>query len=117
MTAGPTQPGSGSVAATGGTGDGADGIVTVNLSTNAASVSIAASGGTLSDGGANTIPFTDITATDGGTITVPDFGASVNVTPGGVFDLSDSWTYSYDNSTVYAAGTYDGRATYTVTVL
>jgi len=110
------QPGAnGPFAATGGAGDGADGAVTVRLITNAANVSIAATGGNLTSGGDN-IPFTDITAADGGTITVPDFGATVNVAPGS-FSLTDTWTYTYDDSTVYNAGTYDGQATYTVTTL
>ncbi|HIP67734.1 MAG TPA: hypothetical protein EYH06_03990 [Chromatiales bacterium] len=113
---GATQPGSGGpFAATGGTGDGADGAVTVRLITNAANVSIGATGGNLTSG-ADTIPFADITAADSGTITVPDFGATVNVAPG-AFSLTDTWTYTYDNSTVYNAGTYDGQATYTVTTL
>ncbi len=114
---GATQPGSGGpFSATGGVGDGNDGALTVNLITNAANVSIAASGGNLTSGGDN-LPFTDITATDTGTITVPDFGATVSPVATGTFSLTDTWTYTYDNSTVYPAGTYNGTATYTVTVL
>ncbi len=112
-----TLPGSGGpFAATGGVGDGADGDLTVNLITNAASVSIAATGGNLVSGG-DTIPFADITATDTGTISVPDFGTTISPFNPGGFSLTDTWTYTYDNASVYAAGTYAGTVTYTVTVL
>ncbi|MBL4850863.1 MAG: hypothetical protein JKY90_01075 [Gammaproteobacteria bacterium] len=112
-----TQPGSGGLfSATGGTGDGTDGALTVNLITNAANVSIAATGGNLTSG-ADSLPFADITATDTGAITVPDFGATVGPVAIGTLSLSDTWTYTYDNTTVYPAGTYDGTVTYTVTVL
>lgn len=117
LNVGPVQPGSGGpISATGGVGDGVDGALTVNLATNATSVSIAASGGNLTSG-ANTLPFTDITAVDTGTIPVPDFGATITPFAPGGFSLTDTWTYTYDNATVYNAGTYDGRATYTITVL
>ena len=52
LNVGPVQPGSGGpIAATGGVADGADGSLSVILATNAASVSIAASGGNLTSGG------------------------------------------------------------------
>jgi hypothetical protein len=117
LNVGPVQPGSGGpVSATGGTGDGVDGALTVNLATNATSISIAATGGNLTSG-ADTIPFADITANDTGTIPVPDFGTTITPFAPGGFSLTDTWTYTYDNSSVYNAGTYDGRATYTITVL
>ncbi len=110
------QPGSGtSVSATGGTNDGVDGTLAISLITNASSVSIAASGGNLTDGTDN-IPFTDISATDTGSITVPDFGASVTINPAS-FSMSDNWSYNYDNTTVYNPATYNGQTTYTLTVL
>lgn len=111
---GTTEPGSGSFAATGGT-TATNGQVDVTLITNAASVSIGATAGNLTSGSDN-IPFTDITAADTGTITVPDFGATTTVTPGS-FSLSDTWSYQYDNDTVYNAGDYTGQVTYTVTTL
>ena len=111
---GTTEPGSGAFAATGGTTT-VNGQVDVTLITNAADVSIGATGGDLTSG-SDTIPFTDITAADTGTISVPDFGATVNVTPGS-FSLSDTWSYSYDNNAVYNAGDYTGQVTYTVTTL
>jgi hypothetical protein len=119
LSLGPVEPGSGGpITATGGTGDGADGTVSVTLITNAASVSIAASGADLTGGGALTLPFSDITATaGGGTIPVPDFGATISPFAPGGFSLSDNWSYTYDNTSIYEAGTYNGTATYTVTVL
>jgi len=118
LNVGPVQPGSGGpISATGGAGDGADGALSITLATNAASVSIGASGGNLNGSGANTIPFGDITAADTGTIPVPDFGTTVTPFAPGGFSLSDTWTYTYDNSTVYQADTYNGTATYTITVL
>jgi len=118
LTAAPIQPGAGAaVSATGGVGDGVDGAVTVNLITNASSISIGASGGDLTNAATDTIPFADITAADGGTIPVPDFGATVSPFAPGGFSLTDTWSYTYDNSSVYNAGTYDGRAVYTITVL
>ena len=110
---GTTEPGTGTVTATGGTAP--TGQVAVTLITNAATVSIDATGGDLTSG-ADTIPFADITAADTGTISVPDFGGTVNVTPGS-FSLSDTWSYTYDNSSVYNAGDYTGQVTYTVTAL
>lgn len=113
---GTTEPGTGTFNATGGTTP-VDGQVNVTLITNAADVSIAATGGDLLGGvtGA-TIPFDDITASATGAIDVPDFGGTVNVTPGS-FSLTDTWSYTYDNSTVYDADTYTGQVTYTVTTL
>ena len=117
LSAGPVQPGSGGpISATGGVADGADGALTVSLATNAASVSITATGGNLTSG-ADTIPFADITAIDTGTIPVPDFGTTFSPFAPGGFSLSDTWTYTYDNTSVYNAGTYNGQVTYTITVL
>jgi hypothetical protein len=109
------QPGAGgNVAANGGTGDGADGDLSVQLATNVTNVTIAASGGNLTSG-ANTIPFTQINAYDGAVIPVPAFGASGNLAVGLPGALSDTWSYDYNNNTSYAPGTYDGTVTYTVT--
>jgi len=114
---GVTQPGTGGpILATGGAGDGIDGILNVTLITNAANGSIAASGGNLTSGG-DSIPFTDITAVDGGTISVPDFGATISPFAVAPATLTDTWTYTYDNSTVYNNGAYSGQVTYTVTTL
>lgn len=118
LNVGPVQPGSGGpISATGGLGDGVDGALTVTLATNAASVSIAASGGNLTGGLGGTLPFADITAADTGTIPVPDFGTTVTPFAPGGLSLTDTWSYTYDNTSVYSADTYNGTATYTITVL
>jgi hypothetical protein len=110
-------------------GDLTGGVVTVELFSNIGPVTITptnSSGGAgLSDGGTENIPYSEIlTASNlpalpapvlsnaGGTATLPTETA-------GVTDLSAQWTYTYDNSTVYPAGTYGGagiqggRVTYT----
>ena len=118
LNAGGVESGDGNaVGATGGTGDGADGILAVELRSNASNVSIAATGGNLTgQTTAGNLPFADISASDGGTITVPDFGATVNLAAG-PYNLTDQWVYSYDNTSVYAPDQYDGTVTYTVTTL
>ena len=116
MSLGP-QPGSGGpIAANGGIGDGADGSLTVNLATNATNVSIGATGGTLAGATAN-IPFAEITASGTGTIPVPDFGATISPFAPGLLALTDTWSYTYDNTAIYPADTYTGTVIYTVTVL
>jgi hypothetical protein len=119
LLAGTVQPGPGGplvVAATGGTGDGFDGILDVQLITNVTNVSIAAAtvGGVLTSG-LNTIPFTQINGVAGGAIPIPAFDTSGNLATGGPVTLNDTWTYTYNNDTVFAPGTYTGRVTYTVT--
>jgi hypothetical protein len=111
------QPGTGvSVDATGGVGDGADGDLDVEIITNATGLTIGATGGDLSSG-SNLIPFTDITAADGGDIPVPAFGTAGVAVPGVPGTLNDTWSYTYNNDTVYPPGTYAGTVTYTVTTL
>jgi hypothetical protein len=111
-----TQPGTGPVNATGGVGDGADGDLDVEIITNATGLTIGATGGDLSSG-SNLIPFTDITAADGGDIPVPAFGTVGVAVPGVPGTLNDTWSYTYNNDTVYPPGTYAGTVTYTVTTL
>jgi hypothetical protein len=109
------QPGAGGVVpANGGTGDGADGDLFVELITNVTNVTIAATGGNLSSG-ANTIPFTQINAFDGNVIPVPAFGGSAALAVGLPGTLNDTWSYDYNNDTSYAPGTYNGTVVYTVT--
>jgi hypothetical protein len=117
LLATPTQPGAGgNLAANGGSGDGADGSLTVQLITNVSNVNIAATGGNLTSG-LNTIPFTQINRTDGGVIPMPAFGGNGNLSAGLPGTLNDTWSYTYNNNTVYAPGTYNGTVTYTVTTL
>jgi hypothetical protein len=115
--AGTVSGSGGPFAANGGVGDGADGMLSIELRTNVANVSIAATGGDLTGPGGATIPFTEITATDGGVVDVPDFGATITPFAAAPGALTDTWTYTYDNSSVYAPGTYSGTVTYTVTTL
>jgi len=103
-------------AANGSVGDGADGALGIELRTNVANVRIAASPGSLTGPGGS-IPFTDITVGDGNVIDAPDFGATITPFAAAPGTLNDTWTYTYDNSTVYAPGTYTGTVTYTVTTL
>ena len=111
-------------------GDQTGGVVTVELLSNAGQVTITptnSSGGAGLSNGTENIPYTEILSTSnlpaldapvlsnaGGTATLPP------VTDG-VTDLSAQWSYFYDNSAVYSAGTYGGetqggRVTYTAAV-
>ncbi len=102
-------------------GDLTGGVVTVELFSNIGPVTITptnSSGGAgLSDGGTENIPYSEILTESnlpalpapvlsnaGGTPTSPTETA-------GVTDLSAQWTYTYDNSAVYPAGTYGGIST------
>jgi hypothetical protein len=100
-----------------GTGDGDDGILAVQLSTNVSSVSIDATGGNLTSG-PNTIPFTQINGTAvGPVIPIPAFNSSLNFSTGLPGTLNDTWSYTYNNNIVFPPGQYDGTVTYTVTAL
>ena len=88
---------------------------------NQTSVTIAASAGNLTSGG-NNIPLTEIistatTVTTGSGITMPASGGSTNVNyPGsGVINEVGYWNYAFDNTSIYASGTYTGTITYTAT--
>ena len=112
-------------------GDLTGGVVTVDLFSNAGPVTITptnSSGGAgLSDGGTNNIPYTEIlTASNLAALGAPSLtnagGTPTSPTEtAGVTDLSAQWTYTYDNTAVYPAGTYGGitmrggRVTYTAT--
>ena len=76
----------------------------------------------LNDGGGNTIPFNEISwSTRDGDIPDGRFDGSAAQT---LLTFDRSWprgrgvvdflTFSYDNDTVYAAGTYTGRVVYTI---
>lgn len=112
-------------------GDLTGGVVTVELFSNIGPVTITptnSSGGAGLTNGTENIPYTEILTTSnlpaldapvlsdaGGTATLP-------TETDGVTDLSAQWTYTYDNTAVYAAGTYGGtntqgsRVTYTASV-
>jgi len=106
-------------------GAGANGTTQVRYALlsnlNETSVTIAASAGNLTSGG-NNIPLTEIistatTVTTGSGITMPASGSSTNVNypGGGVINEVGYWNYAFDNTSIYAAGTYTGTITYTAT--
>ena len=117
------------VAGTG--GDLTGGVVTVELFSNTGQVTITPTnsslGAGLSDGGTENIPYTEIlTASNLPTLPAPVLSnaggtATLPTETAGVTDLSAQWTYTYDNTAVYPAGTYGGintqggRVTYTAT--
>lgn len=119
-------PGSGPVAAT-------SGPVNVAIRGNNGNISLTAThvgAGGLSDGTGENISMTTISAVSGGGgIGHPTFvdngtSAAVPVTPNigtRITNRTDTWTFSYANATIPAAGTYgtaanQGRVTYTATM-
>lgn len=129
----------GSVAATSG-GDISAGVETAAIYANGGTtISLVAAtvAAGLSDGGTNFIPFTQIKTTASAAALTAGFsplpapalnatGTSTTVTlaptAGKVFQYDASWTYSYNNSAAYPAGTYggttanNGTVTYTATM-
>jgi hypothetical protein len=117
------------VAATAGSGDLGNGAVTARVIGNNGQVTISsATTGALNDGGANTIPWTEITTavttlTSAAALPAPvlSTGTAVNA-PAPVNNITQAdarWTFSYANTTVPRAGSYgganirNGRVTYT----
>lgn len=110
-------------------GDAGPGVSTVQVKSNSGQVSITVTTtGSLQEAGGNTMPYSEIkSATSDGNLPVPVLPASGGTSPavnvalnaGSITDRTASWTYTYDNSAVYAAGTYGGvnvrrgRVTYT----
>lgn len=109
-------------------GDAGGGVSNVSVKSNAGQVNVrvTTAGALLS--GPNTLPFSEIkAASSSGTLPAPVLpaagGTSANVAVllngGVVTDRSATWTYTFDNSAVYASGTYggvnvnNGRVTYT----
>lgn len=108
-------------------GDVGGGVSNVAVRSNSGQVSLVATTlGALSNG-TDSMPFSEIlTGTSSGNLPAPVLttGAtspSVNVVlnAGSITDRTATWTYTYNNSTVYAPGTYggvgvnNGRVTYT----
>ncbi len=119
-------------AATAGSGDLGSGGVTVALLSNAGQVTITetnnSGGAGLDNGAGDTIPYTEILTTSGDPTnfaapTLSDSSSNTSQPPPNVGTKvtvrNTTWTYSYDNSTVYPEGTYGGvntqggRVTYT----
>lgn len=113
-------------------GDLGNGVVTVDLFSNAGQVTITESnnslGAGLDNGSGDTIPYTEIvtTSSDAANFAAPALsdaggGTSQPIPTSGnnkVTNRTESWSYAYDNTTVYPAGTYGtelngGRVTYT----
>jgi len=113
-------------------GDLGNGVVTVDLFSNAGQVTITesnnSSGSGLDNGSGDYIPYTEILTTSGD---AADFDAPALSDAGGgtstptptsgnnkVTNRNTTWSYAYDNSADYPAGTYGtqsngGRVTYT----
>ena len=116
-------------------GDVGGGVVTVSLLSNAGQITITESnnsgGNGLDNGAGDNIPYSEIlTTSSSGDFPAPALSNALNndedVTPtsgnGKVTNRSETWTYTYDNSTVYPAGDYGGsanggRVTYTAASL
>jgi hypothetical protein len=117
------------ISATAGSGDLGNGDVTVQIMSNAGQVTIAhnSNGSSLSDGSGNTIPYTEIltASSDTANLDAPVLGTASSTQPsltGNLTNQSATWTYTFDNSTVYNSGVYGGvntnggRVTYTASV-
>ena len=105
-------------------GDGTDvaftgSPVVVAIRGNGGDVALTASTiGALGNGSGDSIPFSEVLETTAGSIPAINLPAT-----GKVVNLTDSWSFNYDNSAVYPAGTYGGtntqnsRVTYTASVM
>ena len=69
--------------------------------------------------GVQTIPWTEIVPTAAGALIHPAIGATASAlaATAGVVNSSAVYSFNYSNTNVVAAGTYDGRVTYTASVL
>lgn len=109
-------------------GDAGGGVSNVVVRSNAGQITLTATTlGALSNG-VDTLPFSEIlTATSTGTVPAPvlpaaggtSAGVPVTLSAGALTNRTATWTYTYDNTAVYASGTYggvgvnNGRVTYT----
>ena len=112
----------------GGTGGDAifPGAVNVDVISNGGDITINTTndGGGVGLNGPGILSYSQIHTGDTGNITAPDLTdggavAPVVITPAaGVTNLSDIWTYTYENpATPPAAGTYTGQVTYAAGIL
>ena len=100
--------------------------VSVALRGNGGAINITAdtTGTSLTNASADVIPFTQITSsTASGTITAPTLvqngvsaAVAVPVSAGRVTDRVATWNYTYANTAVVGAGTYNGQVRYTATM-
>ena len=121
------------VAATPGSGDLNNGVVTAIVRGNGGNVTLeATTGGALGNGAGGSINWNEITTTAAAlnaapvlpAVTLPNGGTNsvlLNAV-GNVVDQAARWTYSYDNTAVVPAGVYggvnvnNGRVTYTASL-
>ena len=97
------------------------GTVEVQIITSESSSSISLSSFTAGplQSGADTIPFSEVTATSvGGNILPPALADGVTtvgtpVTMGGATNITDTWAFALANTISPPAGVYTGQATYT----
>lgn len=99
--------------------------VAVTLKGNGGAINLTAdtTGSSLTSG-SDIIPFTQINSTTAsGTITAPTLvqngvsaAVAVPVSLGRVTDRSATWSYTYANTAIVGAGTYDGQVRYTATM-
>jgi hypothetical protein len=89
--------------------------IPVELRSNGGNATVAAAGTTALSNGTTTIAWTEIDGTsDNALFGVPTVGGSVPVAAtGGVINQTANWTFTYDNTNVIGAGTYNGQVTYT----
>ena len=98
--------------------------ITARVVANGNNISFSAAGSTggltPASGAASAVPWTEIVAaSSGGSLPHPAIGnggagsASTLVASGGVVDQSSTWSFSYRNTTVMAAGVYSGQVVYT----
>jgi hypothetical protein len=105
------------VNATAGSGNLGNGSVTVRVISNAGNVTLGATAPPNLLSGSDTIPWTQIaTAVTGGATHPTINGTNASFTAvSGVVNVNGTWTYTYLNSAVPAAGTYTGQVLYTAT--
>jgi len=92
-----------------------DGVVEVQLWTNNGTADLNCAGLPLTSG-TDTIPLSDITVSDGGTLAHPGTSlacASAPVGAAGINNLTDNWTFAYAPTVLPVTGTYTTQITYT----
>lgn len=96
-----------------------DSTVAVKIFSNAGDISLARSGADLTDAvSSETIPLSDISVVaTNSDIEEPGATSSTASATNGVVNLTDTWTYTFTATSMYAAGTYETQLTYTATVL
>jgi hypothetical protein len=105
------------VAATAGSGNLGNGGVTVRVVGNNGNMTLGAAGPATLTSGTDTLAWSQIaTAVTGGAAHPAINGSNITLTAvNKVVNTSGTWTYSYLNTVVPAAGTYIGTVTYTAT--